>query len=71
MVARPATRAVGRGIGDQILVGAPAALRRNGQRAVLDEAAVIDQIGDVLPGGAATLLVPLGDCRLTAFVESE
>ena len=71
MVARPGDQAVGRGVGDQILFRAPAALRGNGQRAVLDEAAGIDQVGDVLPGGAATSLVPLGDRCFAALVESE
>ena len=52
-------QAVGRGVGDQVLLGAPTALRGDRQRAVLDEAARIDQVGDVLPRGATTWL-----CRL-------
>ena len=64
-------QAVGRGVGDQVLLGAPAALRGNGQRAVFDEAAGIDQVGDVLPRGAAALLVPLGNRGLPALVEGE
>ena len=46
---------VGRGVGDQVVFRAPAALRGNRQRAVLDEAVGVDQVGDVLPRGAATL----------------
>ena len=43
-------QAVGRGAGDEVVERAAAALRRDGQRAVLGEAARVGQVGDVLPG---------------------
>lgn len=52
---------VGRGVGDQVLLGAPAALRGDGQGAVFDEAAGVDEVVDVLPGSAPALPVPFGD----------
>ncbi len=64
-------QAVGRGVGDQVLFGAPAALGGDRQRAVLHEAAGVDQVGDVLPGGAATPRVPLGHRRRAALVAGE
>ena len=50
---------------------AAAALRGDGQRAVLDEAAGVDQVGDVLPGGAAASLVALGHSGLPTLVEGD
>ena len=44
---------VGRGARDEVIQRAAAALRRDGQRAVLDEAARVGQVGDVLPGRSA------------------
>ena len=64
-------QAVGRGVGDQVLLRTPATLRGNGQRAIFDEATGVDQIGDVLPRGPATLVVPLGNSGLPTFVEGE
>ena len=46
-------QAVGRRPRDQVVERAAAALRGDGQRAVFDEAARVDEIGDVLPGRAA------------------
>ena len=46
-------QAVGRGAGDEVVERAAAALRRDGQRAVLGEAARVGQVGDVLPGRSA------------------
>ena len=46
-------------------------MRGNGQRAVFDEAAGIDQISDVLPGSATTFVVPLGDRGGSALVPSK
>lgn len=62
---------VGRGVGDQVLLGASAALRGNRQGTVFDEAAGIDQIGDVLSCGAPTLLVPFGHRGFPALIQGE
>jgi hypothetical protein len=43
---------VRRGAGDQVVELAPAALRRNREAAVLDEAATVDEVLDVLARGA-------------------
>ena len=47
-----ADQAVGRGVGDEVVEAAPAALGGDHDRAVLDERAVVDEVGDVLPGRA-------------------
>ena len=52
---------VGRGALDQLFCGAAHPLRCDGQRAVLDEAALVDEIGDVLARGSPAALVALGD----------
>ena len=52
--------AVGRRVGDQVVHAASARLRGNGQRAVLDEAALIAKIGDVLARAAAALGMAFG-----------
>jgi hypothetical protein len=46
-------------------------LRRNGQRAVLDETALVDKVGNVLARGAAVLLVALVNSGGPAFVAGE
>ena len=52
---------VGRGARDEVIQRAAAALRRDGQRAVLGEAARVGQVGDVLPGRPASGgVAPLG-----------
>ena len=53
--------AVGRRVADQVVELAPAALRRERERAVLDEAAGVAEIGDVLARGAQAEGVSLGD----------
>ena len=54
-------QAVGRGARDEVVQRAAAALRRDGQRAVLGEAARVGQVGDVLPGRSASGgVAPLG-----------
>ena len=53
--------AVGRRVADQVVELAPAALRRERERAVLDEAAGVAEIGDVLARGAQAEGVALGD----------
>ena len=53
--------AVGRRVADQVVERATAALRRVRQRAVLDEAARVAQVGDVLARGAQSECMPLGD----------
>ena len=67
----PGDQAIGRGVGDQILLRTPAALRCDRQRAVFDETPRVHQIGDVLSGGTPILFVPLGNRRLSSFVEGE
>jgi len=71
MVARPATRPSAGVLAIRSSLGAPTALRGNGQRTVFDEAAGINQLGDVLSGGAAPLLVPLGNRSLATLVKGE
>ena len=60
--------AVGRRVADQVVELAPAALRRERERAVLDEAAGVAEIGDVLARGAQAEGVALGDGVGTAGV---
>ena len=67
----PRDQPVGRGVGDQIILRAPAALRGHRQRAILHEASRIHQVGDVLAGGAAILVVPLGNGFRPALVAGE
>jgi hypothetical protein len=64
----PADQAVGRGALDQVLQLAAAPLRRYRVPPVLDEAAGIDQVADVLPRRAAAGLVPPSDGILTRLV---
>ena len=52
-----ADQAVGRGAGDQLLELAAAALGGDREAPVLDEAARVDEVGDVLAGGAAAARV--------------
>ena len=60
--ADPADHAVGGRALDQLVDGTATALRGDHDRAVLDERAVVDEIGDVLAGrAAADLATPLGD----------
>ena len=60
--------AVGRRVADQVVELAPAALRGERERAVLDEAAGVAQVGDVLARGAQAEGVALGDGVGTAGV---
>ena len=53
--------AVGGGARDQLLARAPALLRREQQRPVLDEAALVEQVVEVLARGAPPALVPARD----------
>jgi hypothetical protein len=53
--------AVGGRVAHQVVETAPALLRGEGQRAVLDEAAAIAEVGDVLARGAQAERVTLGD----------
>jgi hypothetical protein len=69
--AQAADQAVRRAAGDQFLDAATAALRGNGQRPVLDEAAVIEQVGEVLAGGALADPVAFGDGFRAVFVEAD
>ena len=57
----PGDQTIGRGVGDQVLLRTPAALRGDRQRAVFDETPRVHQIGDVLSGGTPILFVPLGN----------
>jgi hypothetical protein len=52
--------AVGRGVLDQVFLGAPAALRRNCQRAKFNKAAGVAQVGHVFARAAQALGVALG-----------
>ena len=52
---------IGRRALDQLLLWAPALLGGEDQRSVLDEAAGVDQVVEVLARGAPALLVALGD----------
>ncbi len=54
---------------DQLLDRAGRPLRGDGQTAVLDERTLIDQVGDVLPGGAPALGVPAFDHLRASLVE--
>ena len=54
---------------DQVLNRAGRPLRGDGQPAVLDERTLIDQVGDVLPGGAPTVGVPAFDHLRASLVE--
>jgi hypothetical protein len=58
--AGPGHEAVGGGAPLQVLELPTATLRRDGEAAVLGEAAVVEQVGEVLAGGALTAGVPLG-----------
>ena len=61
---------VGRGVGDQVVELAPAALGGDDERPVLDERPVVDEVGDVLAGGAPATGATPGDglrsCRVQA-----
>ena len=46
---------------DQLFGGAAHPLRGDRERAVLDEAALVDEVGDVLARGSPAALVALGD----------
>jgi hypothetical protein len=67
--------AVGRRVGDQILERAAARLRRDGERAVLDEVAgigrAVAEVGDVLARGAPALRMALVDGGPAVLVERE
>ena len=58
-------QAVGRGPLEQLLLLTPGPLRRDREPAVLDEAALVDQVGEVLARRPQAVPVPLGD-RLRA-----
>ncbi len=64
-------QAVGRGVGDEVLDAAAAALRRDDERAVLDVGAVVDEVGDVLACGALPGPAPLGDGVGAAMVRAD
>ena len=61
----PGDQAVGRGPLEQLLLLTPGPLRRDREPAVLDEAALVDQVGEVLARRPQAVPVPLGD-RLRA-----
>jgi hypothetical protein len=59
-LAEPSDHPVGRRAGDQVVDVAPAALGCDHHRAVLHEAALVDQVGDVLAGRAPVRGSPPG-----------
>ena len=63
-------QAVGRGLVDQLLDGAPLTLRRDHQRAIFDERLRVDQVRDVLPCRPLTGLPPSFDGPGAVFVEA-
>ena len=62
---------IGRSAFDELLQRAPPALARDDERRVLDEAAFVDEIGDVLARGALARVVPAGDGVGPAVVEPD
>ena len=64
-------QAVGRGVADQIVDRAPPALGGDGERAVFDKGAVIDEIGDVLARGALVGLAAALDRGRAVFIERD
>ena len=66
-----ADQPVGRRALDELLQRAAPALRGDDERRVLDEAAVVDEIGDVLAGGARARGVPARDRVGPAVIEPD
>ena len=69
--AHAADEAVGRGVGDEVVDRPAAALGGDDHRAVLHEAAGIEEVVDVLPGGAVPGLAPPGDRVGPGVVEAD
>ncbi len=63
-------QAVGRGAGDEVLERAPATLRGHHEGPVLDERALVEEVGDVLAGGAVPAGVAAGHGLVTSGVEA-
>ena len=57
-----ADQAVGRGVADEVVEVAATPLSRNRERPVLDEGSGIDEVGQVLTGGALTASVAAANC---------
>ncbi len=70
-VADAGDEAVRRRALDELLLGAPAFLGREDQRPVLDERVGVDEVGEVLAGGAPALVVALGHRVGAVLVEAE
>ncbi len=66
-----ADQAVGGRVGDEVGEVAPAALGGDHQRAVLDERAVVDEVGDVLPRRAPVAVAAPGDGIGPGLVEPD
>jgi len=64
-------QAVGRRVHDEIVDLAAATLRGDRQRAVFDERAVVDQLGDVLPRGALVGLAAALDRGRAVLIEGD
>ena len=62
---------VGRRVHDEVVDLAPAALRSDCERAVFDERAFIDQLGDIFPRGALIGLAAALDRGRPAFVQRD
>jgi hypothetical protein len=60
-LADPTDQAIGGSAGDQLIPRTPALLGGEEQRPVLDEGALVQEIREVLAGGAPPTLVALGD----------
>jgi hypothetical protein len=67
--ADPGDQAVGRGPGDELVHRPAPALGGDGEGAVLDVAALVDEVGDVLAGGPVAPLVALGHHLRPGLVE--
>jgi hypothetical protein len=69
--AEPADHPVRRGVGDEVVDVAAAALSGDHERSVLDERVRVDEVGDVLPRRAPADRPALGDGARTGVVEPD
>src|SRR6185295_15687523 len=64
-------QAVGRGVADEVVDRAAAALGGDGERAVFDKGSFIDESGDVLPRRALVGLAAAFDRGRTVFIQRD